>query len=75
MPFRAPNFALSVCAILIGSALFRNLHFSPFSVDQPALSLIYLLTLLFVSYALWSDARRRRRKETPDNNKRPPSDS
>jgi multisubunit Na+/H+ antiporter MnhG subunit len=66
MPLRTPNFALSVCAILIGSALYRNLEFSPFSVKQPALSLVYFLTLLLVAYALVNDARKKKKKDAAD---------
>jgi hypothetical protein len=43
------NFALPICAILIGSSLYRNLEFSPFRVKQPALSLVYFIALLFLA--------------------------
>lgn len=64
MQQRAPVFTLWICAIIIGTSLFRNVDFRNFSVSQPALSLVYLLTLLFVVYSLVSDARRQKRQKS-----------
>lgn len=64
MQQRAPVFTLWVCAIIIGASLIRNIDFRNFSVTQPALSLVYFLTLLFVVYSLVSDARRQKRRKS-----------
>ncbi len=42
---------------------FRNINFQNFSVTQPALSLVFLLTLLFVFYSLVTAARKRRKQQ------------
>jgi predicted ferric reductase len=57
---KAPTFALSIAAIVIGVALFKQIDFQTFKVEKPALSIVYLLTLIFILYVLIKDASRKK---------------
>ena len=56
---KAPTFALSIAAIVIGVALFKQIDFQTFKVEKPALSIVYLATLVFVLYVLIKDSRKK----------------
>ncbi|RWU07747.1 hypothetical protein [Pedobacter chitinilyticus] len=56
---KAPTFALSIAAIVIGVALFKQIDFQTFKVEKPALSIVYLATLVFVLYVLIKDGRKK----------------
>lgn len=57
---KAPTFALSIAAIVIGVALFKQIDFQAFKVEKPALSVVYLATLIFVLYVLLKDRRKKK---------------
>jgi hypothetical protein len=56
---KAPTFALSIAAIVIGVALFKQIDFQTFKVEKPALSIVYLATLIFILYVLIKDGRKK----------------
>ncbi len=47
-----PVFFLSVVAIIVGSALYKQIDFQNFTAEKPALSAIYFVTFAFSVYAL-----------------------
>lgn len=57
---KAPTFALSIAAIVIGVALFKQIDFQAFKVEKPALSIIYLATLVFILYVLIKESRKKK---------------
>lgn len=57
---KAPTFALSIAAIVIGVALFKQIDFQTFKVEKPALSIVYLATLVFVLYVVIKEGRRKK---------------
>ncbi|WP_343530922.1 hypothetical protein [Pedobacter sp.] len=57
---KAPTFALSIAAIVIGVALFKQIDFQAFKVEKPALSIIYLATLVFILYVLIKEGKKRK---------------
>lgn len=57
---KAPTFALSIAAIVIGVALFKQIDFQAFKVEKPALSIIYLATLVFILYVLIKEGRKKK---------------
>lgn len=56
---KAPTFALSIAAIVIGVALFKQIDFQTFKVEKPALSIVYLATLVFVLYVIIKEGRKK----------------
>lgn len=56
---KAPTFALSIAAIVIGVALFKQIDFQTFKVEKPALSVVYLATLVFVLYVIIKEGRKK----------------
>lgn len=57
---KAPTFALSIAAIVIGVALFKQIDFQAFKVEKPALSIIYLATLVFILYVLIKEGKKKK---------------
>ncbi len=57
---KVPTFALSIAAIVIGVALFKQVDFQAFKVEKPALSIVYLATLVFILYVLIKEARKKK---------------
>lgn len=57
---KAPTFALSIAAIVIGVALFKQVDFQTFKVEKPALSIVYLATLIFILYVLIKEGRKKK---------------
>jgi hypothetical protein len=47
-----PVFLLSVVAIIVGSALYKQIDFQNFTVEKKALSSIYFVTFAFSVYGL-----------------------
>ncbi len=47
-----PSFFLIIIALIIGSALFKQVDFKTFKVEHPALAAVYLITLVGCVYFL-----------------------
>lgn len=56
---RAPIFALWVSGIIIGVALFKQIDFSNLTIESPALSIVYFLTLAFIVFVLIKNAKKK----------------
>lgn len=44
---KAPVFTMSIVAIIVGSALYKQIDFKTLTVEKPALSVLYAITFLF----------------------------
>lgn len=43
----APVFLMIIVAVIVGSALYKQINFNKMTVDNPALSVLYAVTFLF----------------------------
>ena len=44
---KAPIFTMSIVAIIVGAALYKEIDFKTMTVEKPALSVLYAITFLF----------------------------
>lgn len=44
---KAPVFTMAIVAIIVGSALYKQIDFNTMTVEKPALSVLYAVTFLF----------------------------
>ena len=44
---KAPVFTMGIVAIIVGSALYKQINFNKMTVEKPALSVLYVVTFLF----------------------------
>lgn len=49
---KAPIFMLTIVAIIVGSALYKQIDFENFTVEKKALSAIYFVTFAFSVFVL-----------------------
>lgn len=49
---KGSSFILIILAIIIGVALYKQIDFQNFTVEKPALSIVYLITLIFCIVAI-----------------------
>lgn len=49
---KAPVFMMGIVAIIVGSALYKQIDFKTMSVEKPALSVLYAVTFLFAVVVL-----------------------
>ncbi len=49
---KAPVFVMSIVAIIVGAALYKQINFTTMTVEKPALSVLYALTFLFAVVVL-----------------------
>ncbi|UTA66187.1 hypothetical protein [Emticicia sp. 21SJ11W-3] len=49
---KAPIFTLSIVAIIVGVALYKQFDFKTLQFQKPALSMVYAITFLFAVYVL-----------------------
>ncbi len=49
---KAPIFALTIVAIIVGVALFKQFDFQSFKFEKPALSVVYGITFVFCAYVI-----------------------
>jgi xanthine/uracil/vitamin C permease (AzgA family) len=54
----APTFAVTIVAIIVGVALFKQIDFKNFTVEKPALSAIYFVTFVFSVYVLIKNSKK-----------------
>lgn len=56
---KAPTFALTIAAIVIGVALYKQFDFQSMKLENTGLGIVYLVTLVFILYVLIKDARKK----------------
>jgi len=44
---KAPLFTMSIVAIIVGTALYKQIDFNTMTVEKPALAILYAVTFLF----------------------------
>ena len=44
---KAPLFTMSIVAIIVGVALYKQIDFTTMTVEKPALAILYAVTFLF----------------------------
>jgi len=49
---KGPNFFLLIIAIILGSALYKQLDFEKLTFEQPALAILYLIIFVVSIYLL-----------------------
>lgn len=55
---KAPVFTMSIVAIIVGAALYKQINFKTVTVEKPALSLLYAVTFLFAVFVLVKNYRK-----------------
>ena len=56
---KALVFVMSIIAIIVGSALYKQIDFKTMTVEKPWLTALYTLTLLFALYILIKGYRKK----------------
>lgn len=59
---KAPVFTMAIVAIIVGSALYKQVDFNTMTVEKPALSILYAVTFLFAVAVLVRHYTRRAEK-------------
>lgn len=59
---KAPVFTLTIVAIIVGVALFKQVDFKNFKVENVGLSIIYLITFVGSVYVLIKNRRNQPKK-------------
>jgi len=49
---KAPLFTMSIVAIIVGVALYKQIDFTTMTVEKPALAILYAVTFLFAVFVL-----------------------
>ena len=49
---KAPFFTMSIVAIIVGAALYKQIDFKTMTVEKPALAILYAVTFLFAVLVL-----------------------
>lgn len=55
---KAPIFTMSIVAIIVGTALYKQIDFKTMTVEKPALSILYAVTFLFAVAVLVRNYRK-----------------
>ena len=55
---KAPIFTMSIVAITVGAALYKQIDFKTMTVEKPALSILYAVTFLFAVAVLVRNYRK-----------------
>jgi len=59
---KAPLFTMSIVAIIVGAALYKQIDFKTMTVEKPALAILYTVTLLFAVVVLVRNYRKKAEK-------------
>lgn len=59
---KAPLFTMSIVAIIVGAALYKQIDFKTMTVEKPALSILYAVTFLFAVFVLVKNYRNKAEK-------------
>jgi uncharacterized protein (DUF983 family) len=52
------TFTMSIVAIIVGAALYREINFRTMTVEKPALAIIYVITFLLAVFVLVKNFRK-----------------
>lgn len=55
---KAPIFTMSIVAIIVGAALYKQIDFKTMTVEKPGLSILYAVTFLFAVAVLVRNYRK-----------------
>lgn len=55
---KAPVFTMGIVAIIVGSALYKQIDFNTMTVEKPVLSVLYAVTFLFAVAVLVRNYRK-----------------
>ena len=55
---KVPVFTMSIVAIIVGAALYKQIDFKTMTVEKPALSVVYAVTFLFAVFVLVRNYRK-----------------
>lgn len=55
---KVPLFTMSIVAIIVGAALYKQIDFKTMTVEKPALSILYAVTFLFAVAVLIRNYRK-----------------
>ncbi|TDX86356.1 hypothetical protein [Epilithonimonas xixisoli] len=55
---KAPIFTMSIVAIIVGAALYKQIDFKTMTIEKPALSVLYAITFLFAVAVLVRNYRK-----------------
>ena len=56
---KAPIFTVLVVVLIVGSALYKQIDFKTMRVEKPALAILYTVTLLFATFVLVKNYRKK----------------
>ncbi len=59
---KTPIFTMLVVALIVGSALYKQIDFKTMTVEKPALAILYTVTLLFAVFVLVKNFRKKAEK-------------
>lgn len=59
---KTPIFTMTVVALIVGSALYKQIDFKTMTVEKPALAILYAVTLLFAGFVLGKNFRKKAEK-------------
>ncbi len=59
---KVPLFTMSIVAIIVGAALYKQIDFKTMTVEKPALSILYAVTFLFAVAVLVRNYRKKAEK-------------
>jgi positive regulator of sigma E activity len=54
----APTFTLTIVAIIVGAALYKQFDFQTLTFQKPALAIVYMLVFVFSVYVLIRNYRK-----------------
>lgn len=55
---KAPIFTMSIVAIIVGAALYKQIDFKNMTVEKPVLSALYAISFLFAVFVLVRNFRK-----------------
>jgi prepilin signal peptidase PulO-like enzyme (type II secretory pathway) len=59
---KVPIFTMLVVALIVGSALYKQIDFKTMTVEKPALAILYTVTLLFAIFVFVKNFRKKAEK-------------
>jgi hypothetical protein len=60
---KLPNFFYSVCALILGPAIYRGFDFESMRFENNALAVLYIIVFLFAIYGIVKDYRKPAEKQ------------
>ncbi|SHK53003.1 hypothetical protein [Epilithonimonas mollis] len=59
---KAPLFTMAIVAIIVGFALYKQIDFNTMTVEKPALSVLYAVTLTFAVFVFIRNYKKKAEK-------------